>query len=295
MGNSAVIFDADMCRSLLFVPAGNTRYLDSALRGNADVIQIDLEDAIAPDQKNAARAGARQALQKIAAAGMVGAVRVNMEPQLLPQDLDAVVWAETAALTIPKVDSAATLVAMADRVTALEVDRGLPPGGIRLIAQIESAAGVLNAREIAQATPRLLAMGIGMEDLAVEIGGSVSADALYFPNMQVLYAAREAGIVPIGYLGSITVYDDAETFREWIRRAGALGFAGGFCIHPKQVEILNEELAPNEQEAAACRALLEAFAAHMSKGQGVFVHEGRMVDKPVVDRARRVLARWEKL
>ena len=151
------MFDAEVCRSLLFVPAGNARYLDSALRGAADVIQIDLEDAIAPDQKSAARACARQDVRQIAAADRVGAVRVNMDPVLLEQDLDAVVCADTAALTIPKVDSAATLTALDDQVAALEVDRGLPPGGIRLIAQIESAAGVLNAREIAQATPRLVA------------------------------------------------------------------------------------------------------------------------------------------
>ena len=289
------MFDAEVCRSLLFVPAGNARYLDSALRGTADVIQIDLEDAIAPDQKSAARACARQDVQQIAAAGRVGAVRVNMDPVLLEHDLDAVVCADTAALTIPKVDSAATLTALDDQVAVLEVDRGLPPAGIRLIAQIESAAGVLNVREIAQATPRLVAMGIGMEDLATEIGGIVNADALYFPNMQVLYAAREAGVVPIGYLGSITVYDDPETFRGWIRRAGALGFEGGFCIHPQQVKILNEELSPTEEEVAACRAMVTAFEAHASEGQGVFVHEGRMVDKPVVDRARQILTRWEKL
>jgi citrate lyase subunit beta/citryl-CoA lyase len=289
------MFDTDLCRSLLFVPAGNARYLDSALRGAADVIQIDLEDAIATDQKSAARARVRQDVQRIAAEGRVGAVRVNMDPLLLEKDLNAAVCADLAALTIPKVDSAATLTELDERVAALEASRGLPTGGIRLIAQIESAAGVLNAREIAQATPRLAAMGVGMEDLATEIGGIVNADALYFPNMQVLYAAREAGVVPIGYLGSIAVYDDPEIFRGWIRRAGTLGFAGGFCIHPQQVEILNDELSPTEEEVAACRALVAASEEHASEGQGVFVHEGRMVDKPVVDRARGVLARWEKL
>ncbi|NKB68992.1 MAG: CoA ester lyase [Candidatus Latescibacteria bacterium] len=289
------MFDAQVCRSLLFVPAGNARYLASALRGGADVIQIDLEDAIAPDQKGAARLAAGQDVQQIAAAGRVAAVRVNMDPLLLEQDLDAVVGAEIAALTIPKVDSAATLIGLDEQVAALEVERGLSPGGIRLIAQIESAAGVLNARQIAQATPRLVAMGVGMEDLVTEIGGQVNADALYFPTMQVLYAAREAGVIPIGYLGSIAVYDDPETFRDWIRRAGALGFEGGFCIHPQQVEILNDELAPTQEEVAACRALVAAFEAHASRGQGVFVHQGQMVDKPVLERARKVLARWGKV
>lgn len=286
------MFDVWACRSLLFVPAGKGCYLESALRGGADVIQIDLEDGIALDQKTEARNCARSDLQRIAAAGRVGAARVNMDPNLLQQDLDVVVCADVAALTIPKVNSAAILIELDQLLTALETDRGLQPGGIRLIAQIESAEGVLNAREIAQATPRLAAMGVGMEDLAVEIGGSVSADALYFPSMQVLYAAREAGVVPIGYLGSITVYDDPETFRGWIRRAGALGFEGGFCIHPRQVEILNDEMSPMEDEADACCVPVAAFEAQVGAGGGVIVHEGRMVDKPVVDRARQVLARW---
>jgi citrate lyase subunit beta / citryl-CoA lyase len=292
--SDAVMFDAGACRSLLFVPAGNIRYLDSALRGWADVIQIDLEDGVAPDQKDAARACVRRDVERIAAAGRVGAVRINMDPHLLERDLDVVVCSATAALTIPKVDSATTLSALDKQITALEKERGLPLGRIRLIAQIESAAGVLDARQIAQATPRLAAMGIGMEDLTAEIGGKVSADALYFPNMQVLYAARAAGVVPIGYLGSITIYDDEETFRSWIQRAAALGFEGGFCIHPRQVKILNDELSPAEAEVAACRALVVAFEAHAAAGRGVFVHQGRMVDKPVVERARRVLARQKK-
>lgn len=290
-----LMLDPDVCRSLLFVPAGNARYLDSALRGTADVIQIDLEDAIAPDQKVEARASAAESVKRIAAAERVAAVRVNVDPDLLTDDLEAVVVDGLSALTIPKVESASMLAAIDDRVSVLESDRGLPVGGIRLIAQIETAKGILDAREIAHSTPRLAAMGIGMEDLAAEVGGRVTDDALYFPSMNVLYAAREAGIVPIGYLGSITVYDDEETFRTWIQRAAALGFCGGFCIHPRQVELLNQEFSPDEDEVAECRAIVEAAERNEQAGHGVFVHEGKMVDKPVVDRARSLLARWAKL
>ena len=289
------MLDPDLCRSLLFVPAGNERYLDSALRGNADVIQIDLEDAIAPDQKAEARKYAGASIRKIADAGRTGAVRVNVDPEHVQQDLDAVVVEGLSAVTVPKVASADSLTTISDRIADLESDRGLPKDGIRLIAQIESAEGVLNAREIAQATPRLVAMGIGMEDLAAEIGGQVSEDVLYFPNMQILYGARVCGVVPIGYLGSITLYDDDETFRSWIKRAAGLGFMGGFCIHPRQVEILNQGFSPTEVDVANCRALVDASERHGQEGDAVFVHEGKMVDKPVVDRARRLLARWEKL
>ena len=280
---------------MLFVPAGNERYLDSALRGDADVIQIDLEDAIAPDRKDEAREHAVRDVEKIAASGRAAVVRVNVDPDLLARDLDAVVSEHLSALTIPKVDSAATLALVDERLALLEEERGLSYGEIRLVAQIESARGVLNARSIAMTTPRLAAMGIGMEDLVAEVGGRVNEDALYFPNMQVLYASREAGVTPIGYLGSITVYDDEDRFRAWVARAAALGFEGGFCIHPNQVSILNELFSPEESGIGDIKALIEAFEIHRAEGKGAFAHKGRMVDKPVVDRAKRTLNRWKKL
>ena len=285
------MFDPDICRSLLFVPAGNERYLRSALRGAADVIQIDLEDAIAPAQKERARNSARSFVAQIAAAGRVAAVRVNGEEPLLGEDLDAVVYPGLAALTIPKVDTGAMLAQIDAAITQLETARGLVPGGIRLIAQIESARGVLNAREIAGATPRLAALGLGMEDLIADVGGAVGADALYFPAMQTLYAAREAAVTPIGYLGSITVYSDTDRFGEWIRRAKSLGFEGGFCIHPNQVEILNREFRPSPAEVRAAEALVAAYQQQASTGVGAFAHEGKLVDAPVIARAQRVLRR----
>ena len=285
------MFDPDICRSLLFVPAGNERYLRSALRGTADVIQIDLEDAIAPAQKERARNSARSFVAQIAAAGRVAAVRVNSEEPLLGEDLDAVVLPGLAALTIPKVDTGAMLAQIDAAITQLETARGLAPGGIRLIAQIESARGVLNAREIAGATPRLAALGLGMEDLIADVGGAVGADALYFPAMQTLYAAREAVVTPIGYLGSITVYSDTDRFGEWIRRAKSLGFEGGFCIHPNQVEILNREFRPSPAEVRAAEALVAAYQQQASTGVGAFAHEGKLVDAPVIARAQRVLRR----
>ena len=285
------MFDPDVCRSLLFVPAGNERYLHSALRGGADLIQIDLEDAIAPTEKDRARRGAGAFVGHIAAAGRAAAVRVNSEAPLLAEDLDAVVRPGLSALTVPKVDTPEQLAAVDAAVGRLESGRGLPPGGIRLVAQIESAKGVLNAREIAHATPRLGAMGIGMEDLVADVGGTVGADALYFPAMQTLYAAREAEVTPIGYLGSITVYQDTDLFGRWIRRAKTLGFEGGFCIHPNQVDILNRELRPSPDEVSAAERVVAAFKERAGQGVGAFVLDGRMVDAPVVERAERVLRR----
>ena len=284
-------FDPEICRSLLFVPAGNERFLNSALRGSADVIQIDLEDAIVPDRKDEARGIARAAVEQVDAAGRVAAVRVNVEGGLLAEDLDAVVYPGLSVLTIPKVDSGSMLAAIDAAVTQLESDRGLPAGDIRLIAQIESARGILNAREIACASPRLAAMGFGMEDLIADVGGTVDEDALYFPAMQTLYAAREAGIVPIGYLGSITVYKDTDLFKAWAERAKTLGFEGGFCIHPNQIEILNAAFRPSPDEVLAAKSIVDEAEMRGSEGIRAFSHEGKMVDTPVIERAHRMLRR----
>lgn len=288
-------FDPDLCRSLLFVPAGNERFLMSALRGRADIILVDLEDSIPPAQKKSAREPARKAVEKIAAAGRVAFVRVNHALRLLVRDLEAVVHEGLSGLTIPKVSSPDELKLIDQTVSELEEERNLPPGAICLIAQIETAEGILNLREIASATRRLRALTAGPEDLAADLGSTVDPDVLYLPNMQALLAARAAGVVPLGFIGSITVYNEPELFRSWIMRARKLGFEGAFCIHPRQVEILNEEFGPSEEEAIKARALVEAFDTHVGVGIGAFAFEGRMVDAPVIDRARRVLKRYERL
>ena len=281
--------DPERCRSLLFVPAGNERFIDSAIRGDADVIQIDLEDAIAPNQKVIARVNAKKDMESLVSAGRAVSVRVNAEKPLLEDDLEAIVHPELSALTLPKVENVEMLKEIDEQVTRLEADRKIPLGAIRFIAQIESASGILNVREIANGSPRLAALGIGMEDLIAEVGGKVDPDSLYFPAMQSLYAAREAGITPIGYLGSITVYKDEGLFREWVRRAKNLGFEGGFCIHPNQVSILNETFRPTSEEVVEAQSIAEAAEKHQEEGIGAFAYNEKMVDAPVVERAKWVL------
>lgn len=286
-----MILDTDMCRSLLFLPADNERFLNSALRGSADLIILDLEDAIPHAEKDQARGKVRYAIQQIHEAGRACAVRINNGLRLLAKDLEAVICAELSALIIPKVSSAEYLQLIDETVTELEQERGLAVGTIRLVAQIETARGLLNLNEIAQATPRLAALGIGSEDLSADLGSSADPDALYHPNIQALVAARAAGIVPLGYIGSIAVYNETETYRGWIQRARKLGFEGAFCIHPNQVKILNEEFLPSADEAKEAEALIEAFEAHQKKGIGAFAFDGRLVDAPIIDRAKRILKR----
>ena len=129
-----------------------------------------------------------------------------------------------------------------------------------------------------------------MEDLIAEVGGKVDPDSLYFPAMQSLYAAREAGITPIGYLGSITVYKDVELFREWIRRARNLGFEGGFCIHPNQVSILNETFRPTADEVAEAQGIFDAARKTSASWSGrIWPIMEKWSTLRLLERAKRIL------
>jgi citrate lyase subunit beta/citryl-CoA lyase len=217
--------------------------------------------------------------------------RINGPLRLAVRDLEAVVVPGLQAITVPKVPDASFLRLLDETIGELEAERGLSVGAIRLIAMIETAEGLANVNEIASATPRLVAITVGPEDLAASLGSKPTEDAMYVPNMQTLVAARRAGIIPLGFIGSIGLYGDKETYRGWIQRAATLGFEGAFCIHPNQVEICNQEFLPSSEEINAARRLIDAYEKHKTRGVGVFVVEGRMVDAPVVQRARSVVAK----
>lgn len=291
--------DPNLLRSLLFVPATSQKLLHSAVRRGADAIQIDLEDAVPADEKEPARRAAIDAIAWLQGDGVVRSpyivARINSPLRLAVPDLEALVVPGLQAITVPKVPDPYFLRLLDQTIGELEAERDLPIGTIRLIAMIETAEGLANVNEIATATTRLVAITVGPEDLAASLGCRPTPDAMYLPNMQTLVAARRAGIIPLGYPGSISLYADKETYRGWIERAASLGFEGAFCIHPNQVEICNVGFAPSVREIAAARHLIDEYKKHVAEGVGVFVVDGRMVDAPVVERALTVVAKAEAL
>jgi citrate lyase subunit beta/citryl-CoA lyase len=280
-----------LLRSLLFVPASNEKLLHSAVRRGADAVQLDLEDAVAIGEKERARAAAVAAIGWLQRRTPYVVVRINAALRLAVRDLEAIVMPGLHAVTIPKAPDAAMLRLLDDLIGELEAERGLPAGAIRLIAMVETAAGLANVNEIAAATPRLIAITVGPEDLVASLGAQATPDVLYVPCLLTLVAARRAGIVPLGYVGSISHYADPQTYRQWIARAAQLGFEGAFCIHPNQVVICNELFQPSAQEIASAKAVIAAFEQHRAAGVGVFAIDGRMVDAAVVARARQVIAK----
>ena len=161
-------------------------------------------------------------------------------------------------------------------------------GATGIVAMIELATALSRLDEIA-AYPRVVAMTIGAEDLALSMGATPIALTLHVLGALVVIAARAAGKQPIGYLGTVAQLDDPTAFRNTIRQARQFGFAGGVCVHPSQIDILNSEFAPTVAEVAAARELIAQFETVVAEGVGAICHRGMMVDRPVVDRARALL------
>lgn len=278
-------------RSMLFVPALNERFIEGAPRRGADCIQIDLEDSIPPDLKDKARARVAAIAGALSVQGVDVVVRINRPWRLAIRDLEASVGPDVTAINLPKVPNAAHVRAVSEILDELEPAAGLPVGQTRLVVMIETAEGLLEMPAIAAASPRIVALTVGAEDLAVSMGMQPVEDALYLPNVQAVAAARAAGILPIGYVGTVADYADREAFRRTAERARDLGFAGGFCIHPDQVPILNAAFSPKTAEVEAAHELIAAYATAQAAGRGAIAFNGKMVDQPVIDRAKLLLQR----
>jgi citrate lyase subunit beta/citryl-CoA lyase len=287
--------DLPIWRSILFVPATSQRFIDRAPSQAADALQIDLEDSVAPQDKEAARASVASIARSFVNAGKDVIVRVNRPWRLLVRDLEAAVCESVTAISLPKVPDAGFIKSVAEVLSDLEFERGLAQGHTRLIAMIEDPEGLHHVDAIAQAHARMLGLIVGAEDLAVSMHMAVTEDTLYTPNIMALVAARRAGLIPLGFIGSVADYKDQQAFRTRIERARSLGFEGAFCVHPSQVMIMNEGFAPQASEVEHARGLVLAFEQAQAAGKAAFAYKGRMVDLPVVEQARRLLAKAERL
>jgi citrate lyase subunit beta / citryl-CoA lyase len=192
---------------------------------------------------------------------------------------------------LTKVESAEHVQMLAEVVSELEAERGMASGATKFVALVETASGFLRIAEIARAHLRLVALSIGAEDFALSVGMLPEAEGLFFPKQQMIIAARAAGILPLGFIGSVADFRDLDAFRSTIRRSRRLGFMGASCIHPSQVAILNEEYRPSPDEVAAAERAVAAYDAATAAGVGAIELDGKMIDVPVIERAKHVLAR----
>jgi citrate lyase subunit beta / citryl-CoA lyase len=273
-------------RSLLFLPATAEHLLAKATERGADALVIDLEDAIPPDRKAEARPMARAAVAQLTQRGATVLLRVNSEPVQWAQDLQDMPLAQLAAVMLPKVETMAQLENFAQALKARADDIGHPPP--QIAALLETPLGVLAAAQIAQ-HPALCALGFGAEDYAGALGVPPEPAALAWPAHQVLTCAHAHGLACWGLAGSIAAVDDLAGFEHTVRAGRAMGFTGSVCIHPRQVPIVNLGFSPSAEEITWAERVVAADEAACRAGLGAVLLDGRMIDRPIVQRARRWL------
>jgi len=272
-------------RSVLYMPGSNARALEKAKSLPADALILDLEDAVAPD----AKATARDQVCAAVKAGGYGhrelIIRINaLDTPWGRADLEAAAAAAPDAVLIPKPDSAAAIAR-----TAEALSRAGAPDKTRLWAMIETPIAILNLREIASASPRLVCLVMGTNDLVKETRADLSANrrsALYWLSATIT-AARAFGLDALD--GVYNNFKDADGFRAECVHGRRLGFDGKTLIHPDQVATANEVFAPPEADVAWAKKIIAAFERPENKGKGVITVDGRMVELLHADIARRTV------
>jgi citrate lyase subunit beta/citryl-CoA lyase len=282
-------------RSMLFVPGDNAGALSTAFIYKPDSVMFDLEDAVAPSEKDSARLLVYQALRHPAYAEIETVVRVNaLNSEFGLKDLEAAVRGGVHIVRLPKTETVEEIQQLESHIETIEKACGRPVGDTKVMAAIESAVGVVNAVAIARASKRMVAIAIAGFDYLVDMHTKRSTGfepELFFARAAVLHAARAAHIDAFDVVyGNI---DDDEGFLREVGIAKDLGFDGKSLIHPKQIELLHKAYAPTEKEVDHARRVLAAAEEAHRKGLGVVSLDGKMVDPPVINEAEMVLARAE--
>ncbi|MDB1654117.1 citrate (pro-3S)-lyase subunit beta [Enterococcus durans] len=277
-------------RTMMFVPGANAAMLRDAPLYGADSIMFDLEDAVSLKEKDAARTLVHFALKTFDYSAVETVVRINGLDTVGKQDIEAVVLAGVNVIRLPKTEAAQDIIDVDEAITLVEESNQIPVGTTKMMAAIESAEGVLNAREIAQASTRLIGIALGAEDYVTNMKTKRYPDGqeLFFARNMILHAARAAGIAAID-----TVYsdvDNVEGFQAETNLIKQLGFDGKSVINPRQIPLVNAIYAPTEKEIQHAKEVIWAINEAEAKGSGVISLNGKMIDKPIVERAQRVIA-----
>ena len=280
-------------RSMMFVPGNNPGMIRDVHIYPADSIMFDLEDSVAYTEKDTARLLVYNALKTLNFGKKEIVVRINdLSSGLGVMDLEAIVPAGVHVVRLPKTDSAQDVIDCEKEIARIERKHGIEVGSTGMMAAIESANGVLNAREIAHASDRLIGIALGAEDYVTDLK-TTRADGveLLFARSMILNAARSAGIAALD-----TVYSDVNNEEGFIAEATLikkLGFDGKSVINPRQIAPLHKVFMPSEKDLNKAYAIMEAIEDAKKRGSGVASLKGKMIDKPVVLRAQRLIALHE--
>ena len=276
-------------RSMLFVPGNNPGMVRDAYIYGSDSIMFDLEDSVSIAEKDTARFLVYNALMDLNYGKKELVVRINdLSTGLGVKDLEAVVRAGVNVVRLPKTETAQDVIDCEREIERIERESGIPVGTTGMMAAVESAMGVLNAPEIARASDRLIGIALGAEDYVTDLKTTRSdGTELFFARSMILNAARAAGIDALD-----TVYSDVnneEGFLAEVEIIKKMGFDGKSVINPRQIEPLHKAFMPSEKDLRKAMAIMEAIEEARQRGSGVASLKGKMIDKPVVIRAERLL------
>ncbi|MBN6064804.1 citrate (pro-3S)-lyase subunit beta [Aggregatibacter actinomycetemcomitans] len=279
-------------RSMLFVPGSNAAMLSNSFIYKPDSIMFDLEDAVALKEKDTARLLVAHALQHPLYKDIETVVRVNpLDSEFGMADLNAVVRAGVDVVRMPKTETAQDVIDMDREITEIEKACGREVGSTKMLAAIESPLGITQANQIATASKRLIGIALGAEDYVRNLKTERSPEGieLLFARCSILQAARAAGIQAFD-----TVYSNANNEEGFLKEAALikqLGFDGKSLINPRQIELLHNLFAPTQKDVDQAKRIIEAAEEAERQGSGVVSLNGKMIDAPIIDRAKLVLER----
>lgn len=285
-----------MRRSLLFLPGNTPNMLINGSCLGADAVIFDLEDAVSPAEKDAARILVRNTMTYMDFRGCERVVRINgIDTPYWKEDLDEVLPCRPDLILLPKTSSAADIQEADTYITETEKRLGLAAGAVGLVALIETALGVENAFSIASASPRVAALFLGAEDLTADLRCKRTKEGreIEYARTRLVTAARAAGVEV--YDTPFTDVNDDEGAEADATLAKALGFTGKASISPRHVESINRVFSPSQAEIDYAYEVMEAIRLAKEQGKGAVALRGKMIDAPIVERARQTIAMAQEM
>ena len=279
-------------RALLYMPGDDRRKIEKATTLRVDSICMDMEDGVAANKKAEARAVIAQAMKELDFGNSERCIRINsIESGLEKRDLVAALATNPDAIVVPKIETAEQVKWVSERIESYELSSNLDIGAIRLLIGVETAKGILNLKEIAEADKRLEAIIFGAEDYAASVGARRTKEAtevLYARSAVVTAcAANDLQAIDMVYID----FKDTDGLRVEAQQGAGLGFSGKQVIHPNQVSVAQEAFTPSDSAIEYARRIVESFESSQKEGKGAYALDGKMIDMPLLKNAQKVLER----
>lgn len=278
-------------RTMMFVPASNAAMMRDANLYGADSIMFDLEDSISLREKDTSRFLVYQAVKTLDYGNTETLVRVNALNAGGQDDIEAMVRAGIDAIRLPKTETAQDILDVEAIIAQTEKKCGREAGSTKIFAAVEGPLGVLNALDIATASERIIGIALGAEDYVTSMKTrrypERNSEEIFFARSMIVHAARAAGIAAVDTVFSNV--DDMDMLRKETEIIKQLGFDGKSVINPRQISVINSVFTPQQKEIENAENVMAAIEEAEAKGSGVIALNGKMIDKPIVERAQRVL------